>query len=278
MSIGVEPMTTAIQKLIPRSMPACHGDSAGSQSSQLIQESFGMKIRRAVFLLISTVVLAALPMSASSQSLTLPADSPDTSAVATSGQLNLAYERPTQRTMASNYVFEAYGPYPIVGAAIVAGINQWTNSPPEWNQGAEGFGKRFGSDFAIAAVRTTTRYGLAEAFKEDTLYYRCECRGVLPRMSHAMISTLTSRRGEDGHRVFSFPSLVAPYAGSMTAVYGWYPDRFGAKDAFRMGNYSLLIYMGGNIALEFIHGGPHSLFQRMHLNNTHGSPEPGPNH
>jgi hypothetical protein len=180
--------------------------------------------------------------------------------------------------MANNYVFEAYGPYPIVGAALVAGINQWTNSPPEWNQGAEGFGKRFGSDFAIAAVRTTTRYGLAEAFKEDTLYYRCECRGVLPRMSHAMISTLTSRRGEDGHRVFSFPSLVAPYAGSMTAVYGWYPDRFGAKDAFRMGNYSLLIYMGGNIALEFIHGGPHSLFHRMHLNNTHGSPEPGPNH
>jgi hypothetical protein len=100
-------------------------------------------------------------------------------------------------------------------------------------------------------VATTTRYGLSEAFKEDTLYYRCECKGVFPRLSHALISTLTARRGEDGHRVFSFPALVAPYAGSMTAVYGWYPDRFGAKDAFRTGNYSLLAYAGENIAWSF---------------------------
>jgi hypothetical protein len=138
-----------------------------------------------MFLLVSAATLIALSAPAKSQSLTLPADSTDTSAVATSGQLDLAYVRPMQRTMVKNYVFDAYGPYPIAGAAIVAGINQWSNSPPEWNQGAEGFSKRFGSAYAIAAVGTTTRYGLAEAFKEDTLYYRCECRGILPRMSHA---------------------------------------------------------------------------------------------
>ena len=97
--------------------------------------------------------------------------------------------------------------------------------------------------------------------------------GPFPRLRHAVISTLTGRRGEDGHRVFSFSALAAPYAGSMTAVYGWYPDRFGAKDAFRMGNYSLLGYMGGNIALEFFYSGPHSLLSRMHLNNAHGSPD-----
>jgi hypothetical protein len=88
---------------------------------------------------------------------------------------------------------------------------------------------------------------------------------------------LTARRGQDGHRVFSFPALVGPYAGSMTAIYGWYPNRYGAKDAFRTGNYSLLIYMGGNIALEFFYSGPHSLLSRMHLNNAHGSPVQGPN-
>jgi hypothetical protein len=179
--------------------------------------------------------------------------------------------------MARNYVFDGFGPYPIVGAAFTAGINQLSNSPPEWNQGVEGYSKRFGSDLGIAAVGTTARYGLAEAFKEDTLYYRCECKGVFPRLSHAMISTLTARRGEDGHRVFSLPALVAPYAGSMTAVYGWYPNRYGAKDAFRIGNYSMLAYMGENISLEFIYSGPHSLLHRMHMNNAHGSPDKGPN-
>ena len=45
-----------------------------------------------------------------------------------------------------------------------------------------------------------------------------------------------------------------------------------------MGNYSLLEYMGGNIALEFFYSGPHALISRMHLNNAHGSPDQGPNH
>jgi hypothetical protein len=93
-----------------------------------------------------------------------------------------------------------------------------------------------------------------------------------------VISTLTGRHGEDGHRVFSFSALASPYAGSMIAVYLWYPDRFDAKDAFRMGNYSLLSYVGGNIALEFFYSGPHALVSRMHLNNAHGSPDKGPNH
>jgi hypothetical protein len=132
-------------------------------------------------------------------------------------------------------------------------------------------------DFGIAAVSTTTRYGLAQAFKEDTLYYRCECTGVFPRLRHAVISTLASRRGEDGHRVFSVRALIAPYAGTMTAVYAWYPGRYDGKDALRMGNYTMLGYVGGNIGLECFYSGPHCLLHRMHLNHGHGAPDPSPN-
>jgi hypothetical protein len=45
-----------------------------------------------------------------------------------------------------------------------------------------------------------------------------------------------------------------------------------------MGNYSLLAYAGGNLSLEFFYSGPHSLMARMHLNNRHAAPDPGPNH
>jgi hypothetical protein len=190
---------------------------------------------------------------------------------------DLSYVRPTEGTKAINYAFDTFGPYPIAAAGVTAGINQFTDSPPEWGQGVAGFGKRFGSDFGTAAIATTAHYGLAEALREDTLYYRCECTGLFPRLGHAVISTITARHGEDGHSAFSFSALAAPYAGSMIAVYAWYPDRFGPKDAFRMGNYSLLTYMGGNIALEFFYSGPHSLISRLHLNNTHGSPIEGPN-
>jgi hypothetical protein len=217
-------------------------------------------------------------MLARSQSLPFYGDASDTALDTTSGTIDLTYVRPTEKTKVINYVFDAFGPYPIAGAAFVAGINQFTNAPPEWNQGLKGYSRRFSSDYGIAMVATSTRYGLSEAFKQDAMYYRCECGGTFPRLRHAILSTLTARRGDDGHRVFSIPALVGPYVGAMTATYAWYPNRYGAKDAFRSGNYSLLIFAGQNVSLEFIYSGPHSLLSRMHLNNKHGSPEPGPNH
>jgi len=261
-----------------RFLLACRAGLAGMRAGQWDKTLSGTTIHRAKLLVLVAASLTAMPVLARSQSLLSSGDPSASSGVTASatGNLDLTYVRPTERTKVSNYAFDAFGPYPITGAAFAAGINQWTNSPPEWGQGAEGFGKRFGSDFAIAAIGTTARYGLAEAFREDTLYYRCECGRPLPRLRHAVISTFTGRRGRDGHRVFSISALVAPYVGSMVAVQFWYPDRFDAKDAFRMGNYSLLSYMGGNIALEFIYSGPHALISRMHLNNTHGAPDKGP--
>lgn len=240
-----------------------------------------MKMRRIVLLLLVIADLAALPVLAKAQSLVDSGDSSsstvDLSVSTARPQPDLTYMRPPQATKLRNYLFDAFGPYPIVGAGIAAGINQAYKTPPEWGQGAEAYSKRFSSDFGIAAVTTTTRYALSQAFHEDTLYYRCECKGVFRRLGHAVISTFTARRGDDGHRVFSFPDLVAPYAGTMTAVYGWYPGRYNYKDGFRMGNYSLLGYVGGNIALEFLYSGPHSWLSRMHLNNSHGAPNPGSN-
>jgi hypothetical protein len=241
---------------------------------ELSKPSVEMSRRRIVLLLLAVPALSLL---ASAQSLADLGDSPGTVASTISAQPDLTYIRPTEKTRLHNYVFDAFGPYPTVGAAVAAGINQAYNTPPEWGQGAAGYARRLGSDFGIAAVTTTTRYTLAHVFHEDTLYYRCECKGVLPRLRHALISTFTGRRGEDGHRVFSFPALIAPYAGTMTAVYAWYPKRYDAEDAFRMGNYSLLAYAAQNVGLEFIYSGPHSLLSRMHLNNGRRAPDPGSN-
>ena len=230
--------------------------------------------RRIMLWLLVVANLAVLSVPAKAQSPPDSGDSSRTVPSSTPAQPDLAYTRPSQKIKIYNYLFDAFGPYPFVGAALAAGINQASNSPPEWKQGAAGYGKRFGSNLGIAAVTMTTRYALAAAFKQDSMYYRCECTGVGPRLKHAVVSTLTARRGADGHRVFSVPALVAPYVGAMTAVYAWYPSRYGAKDAFRLGNYNMLAYVGGNIALEFLYGGPHALLSRMHLDNRHGAPHP----
>ena len=84
--------------------------------------------------------------------------------------------------------------------------------------------------------------------------------------------TTESARPSAAPCVFVSP-LVAPYVGTTTAVYGWFPSRYNIKDSFRMGNYSMLGYMGTNIILEFIPRKAISLLAKVHLNNRHGAPD-----
>lgn len=209
----------------------------------------------------------------SSEGATTPAATntaaPDRSAPA-HAEPGVSYIRPSESEKLHNFIFDAVGPYPFIGAAGAAGISQASKKPPEWGEGWDAYGVRVASDFGIALTTTTVRYGLAEAFREDTLYYRCDCKGILPRLGHALISTLTARRGDDGRREFSFPALAAPYGGSMVATLGWYPSRYGPKDGFRIGNYNLLGQAGQNVALEFIYGGPHTLLNSMHIPGLSG--------
>ncbi|MDR3724323.1 MAG: hypothetical protein P4K83_07530 [Terracidiphilus sp.] len=236
-----------------------------------------MKVCSTVFILLIACSVAGAPKLACSQAILVP-DAPSAMSIETTNALPEApYSRPAHKALVANYAFDTFGPFAFASSGGTAGFGQWTNSPPEWRQGAEGYGRRFGSDFGMNAAATTMRFALAEALREDSLYYRCECSGFFLRLRHAMLSTVTARHGQDGRRFFSMSAIVAPYAGSSVAVYGWYPDRYGAKDAFRIGNYNLLGLAGGNVAMEFLYSGPHTLLSRIHLNSRRGSPEPGPN-
>jgi len=224
-----------------------------------------MKTLKAISSIMLVAGLAALtppakPQSANDATTASNIDIPSSSSPAPPPRLDLTYHRPSEKAKLRNYFYDTFGPYPLAGAAILGAINQADHTPPEWGQGFKAYGERTGSDFGIALVTTSTRYALAAAFREDTIYYRCDCRGIFRRLNHAVISTVTARHGDDGHRRLSFPALIAPYAGTMTAVYAWYPDRYGVKDGLRMGNYALLAFAGGNIAKEFIYGGRHTLF------------------
>jgi len=234
-----------------------------------------MKLLRSPFLSLAIAVFVSLPGMAHAQSWAATVDSSG-SIESPAPSSDLVYVRPTQQIKLRNYFFDAFGPYPIAGAAAVAMVGEMDNTPSAWGQGASGYGRRFGSNLGIAAVSTTTRYAMAEALKEDTLYYRCECKGVLPRLGHAVLSSFTARHGADGHRAFSYSAFAAPYVGTVTAVYAWYPDNYGARAALRMGNYNLLGSAVQNIMLEFIYSGPHSLLTRMHITNHELAPAPEP--
>jgi len=188
-----------------------------------------------------------------------------------------AYVQPSPQVKFHNYLYEAFGPYPAAWTMVVAGWHQARHTPPDWREGWAGFGERYASDYGNSVINISTRYALARVFDEDTMYYRCTCRGVGPRLKHAVVATVFLHQGADGHRAFALPVVAAPYAANMVAVYGWYPSRYGAKDAFRMGNYGLLSYFVGNISLEFLspvlHAKRSSWMTRLHFDNRHLAPE-----
>ena len=156
-----------------------------------------MNVRKAIFILFMVPVLGATSEMAGSQSLSFSLDSTANPTNITSGGFAPSYTRPTPREKIHSFGLNTFGPIPLVVSAGSAGIDQFDNSPPEWKQGAAGYGKRFGSDLGTAVVGTTTRYALSEVFREDSLYYRCECTGIFLRVGHAAISSLTARRGQD---------------------------------------------------------------------------------
>lgn len=246
-----------------------------------------MKMQRVALAFLSAVVVCGtstpLAKAQSSTGTGTSSASASQSSTTSHAQPGQAYQKPTNAQKFRNYLFDSFGPYAIIGSAAAAGINQasgdrvngrGSGSPPEWGGGAGPYFQRFGSNFGINLTATTVRYGLAELLREDTVYYRCECTGFTHRLVHSLISTLATRRGDDGHYWFSFSNLAAPYAGTMTASLGWYPSRYNPSDGFRMGNYLLLSYAGVNVAKEFIYGGPHTLMARTPFKHITGSDKP----
>jgi hypothetical protein len=232
-----------------------------------------------LFVPLFAACLAAAPAPAVAQAVPVSEVTPAVAApvaasTTPSAQQEISYQRPTELSNFHAWSLSTFGPFPIAIGLGEAAIDQFDNSPPEWRQGVAGYSKRFGSDFGMLGVTTTSRYALSEAVREDTRYYPCACAGLFPRFRYAVFSTLTARHGEEGHRIFSVPALVAPYVGSTTAVYGWFPDRFGAKDAFRMGNYNLLGAVGSSLWFEFIYTGHRSLFARLHSAHAPQAPTP----
>jgi hypothetical protein len=160
------------------------------------------------------------------------------------------YVFPTHRERFNRYVEDTVGPFRLARTAAAAGIDQWRDTPDEWEQGMKGYGKRFASSFGRNAIQQSVTFGLDEALGQDTGFHRSSRDGVLPRVKHAFLETITSRT-KSGRRVISAPRLAGVYAGAIVATETWYPERYSYKDGLRLGTGTLLTNFGINLVREF---------------------------
>lgn len=162
-----------------------------------------------------------------------------------------AYVRPSANKRFKSYVNGMFGPVAVGKNLATAGISTWRNSPEEWGDKWEGFGRRFASNMGKGIVKQTVSYGLEEAFKLDSKYYRSKKKDVGSRVKNALLSTVTAR-DQNGKRVFGFPKIAGTYAASITAAEMWYPSRFDYKDGLRSGTISLGFSAAFNLVKEFV--------------------------
>lgn len=187
-------------------------------------------------LMISTIVLAFVAVAAVAQSPTpTPAD----------------YVRPDAQKRFHRYLKSAFGPMSIARAAASAGVSTASNTPEEWGPHWEGFGKRFASNMGTTLVVSTTRYGLGEALKLDSHFYRSKDRSTGAKVKNAVISPFTARK-TDGRRTIGIPNIVGTYTGHIVARETWFPKRYTWKDGLKSGTLSLGTSVVFNLIREFI--------------------------
>ena len=163
---------------------------------------------------------------------------------------NNGYVFPSAKRRFNRYVNSTVGPSSLLRNAASAGIQHWDNSPLEWGQGMQGYGKRFASTVGSNAIRQSVTYGLSEAFKLDTGFEKSKHKKIWPRLKDALVQNVTSRT-RSGKRVLSAPILIGVYTGTIIPNETWYPERYSYKDGLRGGSYSLLIGFGVNVVREF---------------------------
>jgi hypothetical protein len=151
------------------------------------------------------------------------------------------------------YLRSLVNPISLVSSAAAAGIGQWRDSPKEWEQGAGGYSRRYGSSYAENIVRQTMIFGTSSLFHEDNRYIRSEESSVGRRVGYAVASTFLARK-DDGRRRFSF-SRIMSFAGAAFISRQWQPPSTSTNRsaAIHFGT-SLGVAAGFNVAREFLPG------------------------
>ena len=194
---------------------------------------------------------ANVPQTLSKAAPSVQASGPSASGVTASTQTQNGYVRPDSKTRFKRYVNSMFGPVALGKTVASAGWGTWRNSPEEWGDKWEGFGRRVASGLGKSVIKNTTIYGLGEALKYDSRFYRSQKKDFGSRLGNALISPVTAR-DKNGKRVIGIPRIVGTYTSSIVAAETWYPDRYSYRNGLRSGTISLGFTAAFNVFKEFV--------------------------
>lgn len=171
--------------------------------------------------------------------------------IGVAAQASGTYSRPNAETRFKRYLLSAGGPYAIGAAAAGSAFGTMVDYPKEWGRSADGFGRRFASNFGKNAAASSIVYVIDEAAKLDSHFYKSKKRDFGSRVANAVLSTFTARTAS-GKRTIGISRIAGSYGGDMLAKELWYPSRYRWRDGFTGGTISIGINVMTNLIREFV--------------------------
>jgi hypothetical protein len=149
------------------------------------------------------------------------------------------------------FVQDSLDPITFLGAGFSAGIDQAENNDPSYGQGAAGYAKRFGANYAGQASSEFFKdFAYPTLFFEDPRYYRMIHGSGRARLVHALAHSFVARN-ESGKKMFN----ASEWLGTTSAILlsnTYHPDnKRGFNPAARRLGYSVLSDMGFDVLREF---------------------------
>jgi hypothetical protein len=168
------------------------------------------------------------------------------------------------------FLNESVSPSSFLMSAASAGFSQWRDSPHDYGQGAEGYGKRFGASMARGASESFFGSFLAASvLHQDPRFfpqYHPSFWGSIKYSARRIVVT----RNDAGRDVFDASGLFGPLAGETLAnVYLPRSEQTGAKTLERYGS-DLAWRFAGNMFKNYWP----TLFKDLGLNHLGVIPAP----
>lgn len=156
----------------------------------------------------------------------------------------------------------AFDPVELSVVGLQAAVSQGEDEFPEYGQGAEGFGKRYGATLADeVSSNFFSNYFYPVLLKEDPRYFRLGEGSIKHRLGYALLQEVDCRT-DNGGRSFAWENVLGAFtAGGLSNLYYPQAERgFGltmSRSAIAIGYGSL-----GGLVDEFYPDISHWLFHR----------------
>jgi hypothetical protein len=160
------------------------------------------------------------------------------------------WQKITSKQRISLYQQTTFSGFAVLGAATGAAFSQWLDSPTEWGQGAEGYGKRVASSYGATIINGTITLATSALFHDDNRYFRSTSPSLGGRFGAVIISPFVAHNDRGGTR-FSTSSFLGG-VGQSTIPLAWSPRSW--QGASEIGINALIWYgqaAGVNLVREF---------------------------